>query len=1044
MLEGRPKNPNGPERGEIKMNKKIKRALAILTVALHILTFGGPVQAVDVLNGTVLKGDVNNPEGSTLGYNIVDINGNPVTDGRAGLSGNSFFNAGNVNFGGGDWLLAFQNFVNQGNMTAAGNLLITTLGADAAQFFAGMANLNQNPEGPGRFFNSGSIVANGDWLAIAAGTFQNVGTLSAGGGVVGISAGSQHVTFPLTQDGVISMEVNDSIAAEVYDKDGKKISDVWKNDGTIKGSVVIVKARGAEEAFDNIINHTGIIEAQTIGEKDGKIVLDGGDEGIVRVNGTLDASGRDAGEKGGKVHVLGKKVGLFEKARIDVSGDAGGGEVLVGGDYQGKGAVRNADFTYMDKDAEILADAIVNGNGGKVILWANNATRAYGTISAKGGALSGNGGFVETSGDYLDMDGIKVSTSAAHGVMGNYLLDPKFIEIVDAGGTGYANNTNNKFANNAGGTSYITAASLNSVGTNITLQANTDVTFTDAVNMTTSGASLTVSACRDILINNNITTKDGAVNFTANTYINPQANRDAGTGDIVMASGTTINAGSGDITFIVGANATAPFAPGFIAVAALITTGSLELNSQGSITQSGALTITGTTDIRAAGDVTLDHAGNDFVGAVSVKNGNNVALTDKNGIDLGKSTVNGNLDVTSSGGLSDIGDLTVYGTTTLAAGAGNNITLSNNNDFNTVIITNTDNVVLIDKNGINFGTSNISGTLQVTAGGLIDFTGTGASTVGALGLTTTAGGINDSGSGSLTVTGATGLAAGAGNNITLNNNNNDFSSVSVTSGKNVTLADKNAINLDTVTVSGNSPVNGNLSVTAGGLIDFIGSGATTIGGTMGLTTTAGGIADSGAGTLAVTGVTTLAAGAGNDITLNNANNFSTVGVTTGRDVVLNDKNEIILGASTVFGTLGVTANGAITDSGALSVTGTTTLAAGAVNSITLNNANDFSTVVVTSGKNVTLADTNAIDLDNSTVSGDLSVTAAGLIDFTGGGASTVGGTMGLTTTAGGISDSGGGTLAVTGMSTINATGAGNDIALNNANDFSTVKAQCFS
>jgi hypothetical protein len=135
-----------------------------------------------------------------------------------------------------------------------------------------------------------------------------------------------------------------------------------------------------------------------------------------------------------------------------------------------------------------------------------------------------------------------------------------------------------------------------------------------------------------------------------------------------------------------------------------------------------------------------------------------------------------------------------------------------------------------------------------------------------------------------------------------------------------------------------------------------------------------------------------------------------------------------------------TTAGAITQAGAttLTVTGTTTLAAGAANNITLNNANNFSTVIVTSGNNVALTDSGAINLGTSTVSGSLAVTAGGRIDFTGAGATTVGATMNLTTTANGIDDSGAGTLAVTGVATLNATGAGNDITLDNNNNLTTV------
>jgi hypothetical protein len=78
----------------------------------------------------------------------------------------------------------------------------------------------------------------------------------------------------------------------------------------------------------------------------------------------------------------------------------------------------------------------------------------------------------------------------------------------------------------------------------------------------------------------------------------------------------------------------------------------------------------------------------------------------------------------------------------------------------------------------------------------------------------------------------------------------------------------------------------------------------------------------------------------------------------------------------------LTAGGAITSSGALKVSGTTTLAAadeaGVANDITLNNsANDFGTVVVTSGNNVTLNDVNDLVLGNVTAAGALNVTAAG-------------------------------------------------------------------
>src|SRR5258708_40294140 len=69
--------------------------------------------------------------------------------------------------------------------------------------------------------------------------------------------------------------------------------------------------------------------------------------------------------------------------------------------------------------------------------------------------------------------------------------------------------------------------------------------------------------------------------------------------------------------------------------------------------------------------------------------------------------------------------------------------------------------------------------------------------------------------GVITVNGAgktANFTAGPANNITLDTQNNDFTSVSITSGNDVGIKDVNGIDLGAATVSGN------LSVTAGGPI----------------------------------------------------------------------------------------------------------------------------------------------------------------------------------------------------------------------------------
>src|SRR5207237_3391376 len=95
---------------------------------------------------------------------------------------------------------------------------------------------------------------------------------------------------------------------------------------------------------------------------------------------------------------------------------------------------------------------------------------------------------------------------------------------------------------------------------------------------------------------------------------------------------------------------------------------------------------------------------NDFGGAVSIVSGNNVTLNDVNTLPLGASTISGNLNVTANGLISDSGNIAVAGTTTLAAGAANDITLDNADDFGgPVSIVSGNNVILNDINGLTVG-----------------------------------------------------------------------------------------------------------------------------------------------------------------------------------------------------------------------------------------------------------------------------------------------------------------------------------------------------
>jgi large exoprotein involved in heme utilization and adhesion len=81
--------------------------------------------------------------------------------------------------------------------------------------------------------------------------------------------------------------------------------------------------------------------------------------------------------------------------------------------------------------AIVEANGIEIGDGGEVILWAQESMDFGGEVSAQGGTNGGEGGFVEVSGlSRLAFTGV-VDTSAPQGTTGTVLLDPSNLFIVD-------------------------------------------------------------------------------------------------------------------------------------------------------------------------------------------------------------------------------------------------------------------------------------------------------------------------------------------------------------------------------------------------------------------------------------------------------------------------------------------------------------------------------------------------------------------------------------------------------------------------------------
>ena len=241
-------------------------------------------------------------------------------------------------------------------------------------------------------------------------------------------------------------------------------------------------------------------------------------ERLTLLGSTVTSSGTLAAP-GGTVELLGDRVGLFGNALVDVSSDTGGGTVHIGGSFQGRGPLPNATQTFVGPNVRITADALTRGDGGSVIVWADETTRFYGSVSARGGTQSGNGGLIEISGARNLAFFGTANATAPTGTPGTILFDPTNITIVAGVGGDDAQVADGSilFADGGAADFQIGADAIGSIGGNILLQATNDITFSAAINI--PGFGLTAQAGNNITVNAPINTQGGDIQFGANGNI---------------------------------------------------------------------------------------------------------------------------------------------------------------------------------------------------------------------------------------------------------------------------------------------------------------------------------------------------------------------------------------------------------------------------------------------------------------------------------------------------------------------------------------------
>ncbi len=319
--------------------------------------------------------------------------------------------------------------------------------------------------------------------------------------------------------------------------------------------------------FAGTLHHSGQISATTAALEGGRVVLKAAGDVYVEGQGTVTATGTGVQAHGGSVDVLGHRVVLTDQAQVDVSGTQGGGRIRIGGDFQGRNAeVPNAERTYVGPDTTVRADAMQRGEGGRIIVWADQQTLAAGQISARGGALGGDGGFAEVSGKQALAFDAAVNLGAPQGHQGTLLLDPQNITLTNSGATltqallDFLNNTlglnttiNVASLSGLAGDVVLQAtqnidvnAAINLANKALTLQAQDDINVSAGITLTTAGKALTLEAGGIITVNAALATNNGAIVLQANA---PGLNGPGPSGSAVyVGAGGSLASTNGAIT----------------------------------------------------------------------------------------------------------------------------------------------------------------------------------------------------------------------------------------------------------------------------------------------------------------------------------------------------------------------------------------------------------------------------------------------------------------------------------------------------------------
>ncbi|MBN1363236.1 MAG: filamentous hemagglutinin N-terminal domain-containing protein [Syntrophaceae bacterium] len=258
----------------------------------------------------------------------------------------------------------------KGSQVNVGGLVASSLKMADKDFLAGKNKFYNAgfAEDAGSVVNQGTINAKtGGIVALIAPKVTNEGTITANDGSVILAAGNQ-VSVDFKGDGLIS-----------YTVDKGAVDALAENKGLIKadGGIVVMTAKAADSLTKAVVNNSGIIEAQALQTKEGRIMLlSDMENGTTIVGGKLDASAPNGGN-GGYIETSAYDVKIDDYAVITTAAPKGiTGTWLIdpydftiassGGDVTGtalSAALGSTDVTIQTLNGSVSCTGVACGSG---------------------------------------------------------------------------------------------------------------------------------------------------------------------------------------------------------------------------------------------------------------------------------------------------------------------------------------------------------------------------------------------------------------------------------------------------------------------------------------------------------------------------------------------------------------------------------------------------------------------------------------------------------------------------------------------------------